>query len=384
MAWPTPNPAPAVPSTVEFPGQRDRCRLGSQSPTTRFARCRWGMGARSVGRPDVTANKSFKRRVRARAAKTGESYTAALRHVRTTGGVAMPEPRRVRIAAAQSPLCDDPGDAATLSHSATVVRLLMRQAAQRGARILHLPEGALCSPHKAIMSSTGPDRIGAADWTRADWGALRRELTATAALAGELRLWTVLGSVHALTPPHRPHNSLYVLSDKGSIVTRYDERMLSNTKVSHMYAPGTEPITFTVDGVRFGCALGMESHFPELFADYEQRDVDCVLFSTTGAPDGNVFAAEALAHAATNSFWVSYAALAGSAAPSGLAGPDGRWVDRCPADGSAAVVVADLDEAAESVAVAVFKARPWRRTARGGVYADHVVSDPRSRDRSAG
>jgi hypothetical protein len=30
----------------------------------------------------VTANKNLKRQVRARAAKTGESYTAALRHVR--------------------------------------------------------------------------------------------------------------------------------------------------------------------------------------------------------------------------------------------------------------------------------------------------------------
>ncbi|TDQ00982.1 carbon-nitrogen hydrolase family protein [Labedaea rhizosphaerae] len=329
----------------------------------------------------MTANKSLKRRVRARAAKTGESYTAALRHLRTTGEVATPEPKRVRIAIAQSPLCADPGDTAALAHTATVVRLLMRQAAQRGARVLHLPEGALCSPHKAIMSSTGPDRIGPADWSRADWAALRRELTAIAALAGELRLWTVLGSVHPLTPPHRPHNSLYVVSDNGSIVTRYDERMLSNTKVSHMYAPGTEPITFTVDGVRFGCALGMESHFAELFAEYERRDVDCVLFSTTGEPDGQVFAAEALAHAATNSYWVSYAALAGSSAPSGLAGPDGRWVDRGPADGSAAVVVTDLDESAESVEVAVFKARPWRRTARSGVYADHVVTDPRSQDR---
>ena len=318
----------------------------------------------------MTANKNFKRRVRARAAKTGESYTAALRHLRH------PDPKRVRIAIAQSPLCADPGDAAALAHTGTVVRLLMREAAQRGARVLHLPEGALCSPAKKIMVSSG-----SADWARADWAALRHELTATAVLAGELGLWTVLGSVHPLTPPHRPHNSLYVLSDKGSIHTRYDERMLSNTKVSHLYAPGTEPITFTVDGVRFGCALGMESHFPELFGDYERQDVDCVLFSTTGEPDGTVFAAEALAHAATNSYWVSYAALAGTNAPSGLAGPDGRWVDRGPADGSPAVVITNLDESAESVEVAVFKARPWRRTARAGIYADHVVTDARSEDR---
>jgi predicted amidohydrolase len=299
--------------------------------------------------------------------------------------MAMSEPKRVRIAIAQSPLCADPGDAASLAHTATAVRLLMRAAAQRGARVLHLPEGALCAPHKAIMSSTGADPVGPADWTRADWDVLRDELTTTAALAGELGLWTVVGSVHQLTPPHRPHNSLYVLSDRGQVITRYDERMLSKTKVSYLYAPGTEPVTFTVDGVRFGCALGMEVHFPELFGDYERQNVDYVLFSSTGEPDGAVFATEAVAHAATNGYWVSFAVLAEHSrpAPSGLAGPDGRWLARCPSDGAAAVVIADLDESAEAVETAVFKARPWRRTARAGAYEEHVVSDPRSLDRSA-
>ena len=83
-------------------------------------------------------------------------------------------------------------------------------------------------------------------------------------------------------PPHRPHNSLYVVSDRGELVTRYDERLLSNTKISFMYSPGKIPVTFEVDGVRFGCALGMEAHYPEIFIEYERLDVDCVLFSTTG------------------------------------------------------------------------------------------------------
>ena len=58
------------------------------------------------------------------------------------------------------------------------------------------------------MSVTGPAEVGPADWGRADWQVLRIELVAIARLAGELRLWTVLGSVHLLTPPHRPHNSM--------------------------------------------------------------------------------------------------------------------------------------------------------------------------------
>lgn len=296
----------------------------------------------------------------------------------------MSKPKRVRVAVAQSPVCADPGDTRRLADTGRVVRDLMRQAHQRGARLVHFPEGALCSPHKRIVSSTGPGEVGPADWDRADWTALRAELTRTAELARELSLWTVLGSVHPLTPPNRPHNSLYVLSDLGELVTCYDERMLSRTKVSYLYAPGTGPVTFTFDGVRFGCALGMEVHYPELFAEYERLDVDCVLFSTTGEPDGAVFATEAQAHAATNGFWVSFAVLAEHAgpAPAGLSGPDGRWLGRCPADGAPAVVVADLDESAQDLEVAVFMARPWRRTARSGAYDGHVVDDPRSLDRS--
>jgi hypothetical protein len=79
---------------------------------------------------------------------------------------------------------------------------------------------------------------------------LRQELNATAALARELKLWTVLGSVHPLTSAHRPHNSLYVISDQGDVMTRYDERLLSNTKLQFMYTPGATAITFEINGVR--------------------------------------------------------------------------------------------------------------------------------------
>lgn len=72
-----------------------------------------------------------------------------------------------------------------------------------------------------------PAGVGPADWDHADWQCLRQELTAIARLAGELRMWVVLGAVHPLTPPRRPHSSMYVVSDWGELVTRYDERLLS-------------------------------------------------------------------------------------------------------------------------------------------------------------
>jgi predicted amidohydrolase len=331
----------------------------------------------------MTAKRNFKNRVRTRAAKTGESYTAALRHFRTTPqGEPMPKTTPLRLSVAQLTVHPDPGDTAALRDSGEQIRRLMRDAHAAGARLLHLPEGALTCPDKRIMSSTGPDNVGPADWDRADWTTLADELQAIAALAGELRLWTVLGSVHPLTPPRRPHLSLYVISDGGAIATRYDERMLSNTKVSHMYTPGSAPVTFTVDGVRFGCTMGMEAVFPEVFLEYERLDVDCVLFSThgPGIPANNgPFALQSQALAAANSYWVSYAGTAQDAsnAPSGVVTPNGDWLTRCPPEPIAAIATADLDLTAENYA------RPWRRVARSGLYAQYQApNDPRSLDRA--
>ncbi len=337
----------------------------------------------------MTSNGNYKRRVRARAAKTGESYAAARRHVRSAQRAdIMPEMPLVKLATAQVVVRDDPRDPGQLRQSGRDVRELMRRAHSAGARIIHFPEGATCSPSKRIMSVTGRAEVGPADWGRADWRVLRQELAAIARLAGELRLWTVVGSVHPLTPPHRPHNSMYVISDQGALVTRYDERLLSNTKLSFMYSPGSGPVTFEVDGLRFGCAMGIEVHFPEVFAEYERLDVDGVLISTgpSHSPEGTAaFATEAQAHAATNGLWISFAMSAQQsvAAPSGIIAPDGRWVVRCQRDGHPALAIADIDNQPESIDIALGKARPWRALARAGAYDSHLVTDDRSADRGA-
>ncbi|WP_209791312.1 carbon-nitrogen hydrolase family protein [Ensifer adhaerens] len=328
----------------------------------------------------MTKNANFKRRVRARAARTGESYTSALRHIRQIEAD-HPTIGSVRLAVAQTSLFNDPRDASGLRASGTEMRRLMRDARAAGARLIHFPEGATCSPNKRIMSETGPGEIGLSDWTWFEWTVLRDELDATSRVARELGLWTVFGSVHRLSAPHRPHNSLYVVSDRGELVTRYDERMLSNTKVSYLYTPGNAPVTFEIDGIRFGCALGMETHYPEIFTEYEGLDVDCVLFSTTGETPSAApaFAAEALGHAASNTYWVSYSAHAPQsvAFPSGIAAPDGRWTAQCPPDGAAAIAIADIE------IDPMQRARLWRRTARGDLYAPHqVLDDPRSDGRN--
>jgi predicted amidohydrolase len=194
---------------------------------------------------------------------------------------------------------------------------------------------------------------------------MRAEAEAVAGLAAQLGLWTVFGSLHPLTPPRRPHNSLYVVSPNGAVVTRYDKRFLSNTEITWMYTPGRDPVVFDAAGLRFGCALCIEINFPEIFAEYERLEADCVLVSVM--VDDLIRPVIAQAYAALHSYWIGYSAPAqySRRAPAGIVAPGGNWIARCPANGQPAVTVADLDPGSSDPDIDV--------AVRGG-----ALGDPRS------
>lgn len=212
------------------------------------------------------------------------------------------------------------------------LRALMQRAAEKGARLIQFTECAL----------SGRARNQINNWHRVDWEALDSELTETADHARKLRLWTVIGSNHRLPPPREPHNSLYVISDKGVIVTRYDKRLCASDGSSLWYTPGLTSTTFVIDGYRFGCALSTEVHYPELFAAYERLSTDVVLLSCYA--EEAIFAIEAQAHAAINALWVGLATPVATSRslPGGLIGPDGNFVARARR-GQSALVVATID-----------------------------------------
>lgn len=251
------------------------------------------------------------------------------------------------------------------------IRRLMAKAARAGARLVHFPEGALSGYAKSQIK----------DWAAVDWNALREELEQTAEAAGKLGIWTVFGANHRLTPPNRPHNSLYIISDEGKLAGRYDKRLCSNTEINDWYAPGSEATTFAVDGFRFGCALCIEIHFPELFAEYERLGVDCVLFSAYAKDP--IFGVTARAHAAINNYWVSLSTptQCSRGLASGLIAPNGHVVARCRA-GRSGLALHDLDRNAPELEIALTKARPWRSAARAGhIYEARRVADRRSVNR---
>jgi len=253
-----------------------------------------------------------------------------------------------------------------------VVRALMERAAAQEARLVQFPEGMLSGYAKEQIAS----------WDDVDWTVVADEVDQVAALAGELGIWVVLGCAHPLTPPNRPHNSLYVISDDGTIIDRYDKRLCSHTEITHYYSPGFRPIVFDVDGLRFGCAICIEVNFPDLFAEYELLGVDCVLLSAY--PVDSIFAIKARSHAAINNYWIGLSAPAQTRElfPSALIGPDGEHVARVRPDDD--LIVADIDPADPAFHVALDLARPWRRRAQSGeIYAERRVTDPRSIDRTS-
>jgi len=123
----------------------------------------------------------------------------------------------IRIAAAQSPVSCDP------AANGSAVRTLMRQAHEQRVRLIHFPEGAISG-----YPGSPQARQALAGWN-VDWTEVREQVERTAALAADLRLWVVIGANHRLTTPNRPHNSLYVVSDQGRVIGRYDKRYLSYT-----------------------------------------------------------------------------------------------------------------------------------------------------------
>jgi predicted amidohydrolase len=271
----------------------------------------------------------------------------------------------LRIAIAQSRIDRD------IRANGREIRGLMRRAAEGGARLVQFPEGAASGYCKSEIAS----------WDEIDWPALREELEETAALAGSLGLWVVLGSAHPLTPPHRPHNSLYVVSDAGLLAGRYDKRRCSHTEISDWFSPGQAPLTFAVDGFTFGCALCIENVFPEIFAEYEALGADAVLVSSYSRDP--IYAVLARGHAAAACLWIGLAIPAQCSAgqPGCLIGPNGTVLAEAGRDGESGLVFGTLDRGDPAFAIALEKARPWRRTARlGGIYESRRVDDPRSRD----
>jgi len=275
------------------------------------------------------------------------------------------EPERpLLLATAQMPIT---GDAVK---NGRTIRSLMQEAGNKGARLIQFPEGALSGYAKNPIQS----------WEEVSWSEISTELDSIKELSKKLRLWVVVGSAHLLTPPNWPHNSLYIISDEGKIVTRYDKRICSHTEATRFFTQGAEPITFDVDGIKFGCLICVEINFPTLLIEYEKLGIDCLLLSSY--PVDRIFYTKTRAYAAIHNFWIglSVPTECRHLMKSGFIGPDGQAIAEVEA--AQGVVYANLDMAAPQYVIALKRARPWRASAIDEFDKRGLVSDKRSTDRT--
>jgi len=166
-----------------------------------------------------------------------------------------------------------------------------------------------------------------------DWDLLKEETEKIMSLAGKLRLWVVLGSTHRLTEPNKPHNSLYLINDKGKIVDRYDKRFCTPGDLRRL-TPGNRFVYFTIKGVKCSLLICFDVRFPELYRPLYKEGVNCVFQSFYNARQKgpsihtHIMRQTMQCRAATNRLWMSCANSSGYYAPypSCFIQPDGKIV----------------------------------------------------------
>ena len=256
----------------------------------------------------MTANKGFKRRVRARAARTGESYQAAMHRLLAQAQAKEPTPMTTDISPTPTPTATVrlalhalpvgpwlPTADALRAQGDRIIDAVAASAAG-GARIAVVPENALASPHKRHVSRSAPE-LDEADWTKVDWAELRVQLGRIASAAQQHGVAVVVGALHDLGVDRRPHNCLYVISSTGQLLTRYDKRRLSTTEITYLYTPGTEAVLVSVEGLRIGFVIGLEALFPDFFTAYADEGADLVVAASHG---GGIFEQLVRSYAAVN------------------------------------------------------------------------------------
>jgi predicted amidohydrolase len=201
--------------------------------------------------------------------------------------------------------------------------VLLRRAARAKADIAHFPECAL-------SGYAGTDLESLDDL---DWQLLRQETQNIMALAKNLKLWVVLGSVHQLTPPNKPHNCLYLINPKGKILDRYDKRFCLASELQH-YTPGNRFVNFNLNGVKCSLLICFDVRFPEVYRELYKQGVQCLFQSFYNARQKgpsvhtHIMRQTMQCRAATNFLWVSMANSSGcySPYPSCFIQPDGMIV----------------------------------------------------------
>lgn len=219
----------------------------------------------------------------------------------------------------------------------------MREAARRGAELVHFSEAALSGYAGSQFDS----------FRRYPWEVLDDETRRVRDLAAELRLWTILGSTHRQRQG-KPLNSLYLIAPTGRAVKRYDKCFLMPRDCRH-YSPGRRLATHTLNGIKFGLLICFDFRFPEIWREYLKRRCRLIFLSSyLAAPKPSpvmesVAPATMATRASENVFWLVANNTSGERPWCGsrVLRPDGSVACQAPA-GRPAVLVHTIDLAEDA------------------------------------
>lgn len=249
----------------------------------------------------------------------------------------------------------------------------IHKAKRNAADIVHFPECALSGYAGTDFES----------FEGFDWDLLKKEMESIMALAGQLRIWVVLGSSHRLSGDNKPHNSLYLINPDGQIADRYDKRFCTERDLEH-FTPGNRFVHFEINEIRCTLLICFDLRFPEIYRALQKEGVDCIFQSFYNARQKEksvhtyIMRQTMQCRAATNYFWVSMVnACAGYCPyPSCLIRPDGKIVGTLNKNVNGSMVNnVSLDEDYYD------PSEPFREMAMNGALSNGPeIDDPRSKD----
>ena len=221
---------------------------------------------------------------------------------------------KFKIATCQFPVTGD------INNNAAFIIRYIKEAAKNKADIVHFSEAAL--------SGYPPGDIPSFELY--DWEALKQATYKIMAMAKENNIWVVLGSAHYLSRNDKPLNCLYIISNEGKIMGRYDKSMLTRGDAEY-YSAGNHIEVIEIKGYKLGFLICYDSCYPEMYNLYRHQDVKIMFHSFYNAHHkgktilDEIIPAEIRVRASDNAMWVVANNSTGyySAWPACIARPDG-------------------------------------------------------------
>lgn len=158
--------------------------------------------------------------------------------------------KKLTIATSQFPISSD------IKKNSYWIIQHIKKAKKKNADIIHFPEACLSGYAGSQFQS----------FDNYDWQTLTTEVDKIKNVAKENNLWVILGSAH-YQKNKKPFNSLYLISNEGKIIKRYDKCFRTLGDIKH-YTGGHSLVTHKLKGIKFGLLICYDFRFPEIYRQY--------------------------------------------------------------------------------------------------------------------